>query len=48
MPSLGSSKFFRLGISSSAQSFSVLANFDSAHGGTPLSPPTGIAMDPSG
>ena len=38
---------FDSGISSSAQSFSVLVNVDSAHGGTPLSPPIGIAMDPS-
>ena len=32
------------GISSSAQSFSVLANFDSAHDGTATT--SGIAMDP--
>jgi hypothetical protein len=48
MPSASAAvRSFGLGISFSAQSFSVLVNIDSAHRGTPLSLPIGIAMDPS-
>jgi hypothetical protein len=47
MPRLGSSAIFRLGDFPAAQSFSILVNIDSAHGGTLLSPPIGIAIDPS-
>ena len=47
MPSLGSGAFFRRGFSSSAQSAGVLVNFAGFHGGAPVAPPIGIAMDPS-
>ncbi len=47
MPRLGSSKFLRLGDFLFCAILQRPRQLDSAHGGTPLSPPIGIAMDPS-
>ena len=46
MTSFGSRGFFRLEDFPSAHSFSLLVNYEIAHGGTLVSPPIGIAMGP--